>query len=73
MITLVQYVQDHQENIKTVGDGLSVGTLLATIAGILPHIATLFTAIWAILRVYESKTVQDYLKKRRRLRRRRKK
>lgn len=51
-------------------DTASIGVLLASIDGAMPSIAALFTAIWAILRVWEMHTVQKYLRRRRLNRRR---
>lgn len=50
-----------QEQLKSVGDALSLGTVLATIAGFLPAIAALFTIVWTGLRIYESPTIQKWL------------
>lgn len=33
------------------GDAASVGVLLATIEGWLPHIATLLTVVWMVIRI----------------------
>lgn len=49
---------------KNLMDAFSVGTVLATIAGILPSIAALFTVIWTGIRIYETSTVQRLLRKR---------
>lgn len=53
------------ENVKHVGDVLSVFTVLATLATWLPPLGALFTIIWTSIRIWESKTVQNWLKKRR--------
>ena len=58
-------IQHMPEQAKIVGDGVSIGTLLGSIFGGLPHIATLVTIIWGCIRIYETKTVQDWLAKRR--------
>lgn len=50
-----------QENLKSVGDALSVGTVVATLAAWLPPIAALFTIIWTAIRIYETKTFQKFL------------
>ncbi len=42
-------------------DGLSMFTVVATIANWLPAIAALLTIIWTALRIYETKTVQRAL------------
>ena len=53
------------ETVKHVGDAVSVVTVLATLAAWLPPLAALFTIIWSAIRIWESKTVQAFLKKRR--------
>jgi glycerol-3-phosphate acyltransferase PlsY len=52
------------EHTKTLVDTASVATVLGTLAGILPAIAALFTIVWTCIRIYESRTVQDFLKRR---------
>jgi hypothetical protein len=49
------------ETAKTVGDALSIVTVVGTLAEILPAIAALFTIVWTILRIYETNTVQKLL------------
>ena len=51
------------ETAKHVADGLSVVTVLGTLADVLPAVATLFTIIWTGFRIYETRTVQGWLKK----------
>lgn len=51
----------HQEQLKIVGDALSVGTVIATLAAWLPPLAALFTIIWTAIRIYETKTVQKFI------------
>jgi len=58
-------IQQHlSENAKTVGDVLSVSTVVSTLMGWLPAFAALVTIVWTCIRIYETKTVQDWLKKR---------
>ena len=45
-------------------DVASFGVVLGTLAGALPSIAALFTIIWTAIRIYESATVQGWLKRR---------
>lgn len=54
-----------QESLKHVGDALSIGTVVGTIAGYLPAVAAVVTIIWTGIRIYETKTVQNWLKGRR--------
>lgn len=51
------------EQLKAGGDVVSISSLVGVFIDALPHVAALFTAIWAILRVYETKTVQGWLKR----------
>ena len=51
------------ESVKHAVDAVSVATTVATLAGILPAIAALFTIVWTSIRIYESKTVQEYLRR----------
>ena len=51
------------EQVKTFLDWTSISGLLMTLAGWLPNIAALATLIWTAIRIYETKTVQGWLKK----------
>jgi hypothetical protein len=51
------------ESVKHVADAVSVVTVLGTLAEILPAVAALFTIVWTGFRIYETKTVQGWLKK----------
>ena len=51
------------EQIKAAGDVLSIGTVVATIAGWLPAVAALVTILWTGIRIYETRTVQNLLKR----------
>jgi len=51
------------EAIKQGVDAVSIITVVGTLAGILPAIAALFTIVWTGIRIYESKTIQDMLRK----------
>ncbi len=51
------------EGVKHAVDGLSVLTVVGTLAEILPAVAALFTIIWTGFRIYETETVKGWLKK----------
>ena len=51
------------DTMKHIMDGLSVVTVLGTITKMLPAVAAMFTIIWTGIRIYESETVQKFLKK----------
>jgi hypothetical protein len=55
-------VHDHAvEVVKNVVDVVSVLTVLGAMFNYLPDVAALFTLVWTIIRIYESKTVQGWL------------
>ena len=57
---------DHlREPAKHVGDAVSVGVTIATIAQWLPAVAALLTIVWTAIRIYETRTVQRLLHRRR--------
>ena len=51
------------ESVKHAADAVSVVTVLGTLAEILPAVAALFTIVWTGFRIYETDTVQGWLKK----------
>jgi len=53
------------DNLKSLGDTLSLSVVFTTLAGWLPSIAALVSIIWGAIRIYETKTVQSFLGKRR--------
>lgn len=48
---------------KQLIDGLSVVTVLGTLTSMLPSIAAVFTIVWTGIRIYETETVQKFLKR----------
>ena len=54
---------DNHETVKTIGDVLSITTVIGTLAQVLPSIAAGFTIVWTVIRIYETKTVQNFLKR----------
>ena len=52
-----------QETLKTVGDAVSIFTVVGALVEVLPSIAALITIVWTGIRIYETKTVQSLLKK----------
>lgn len=55
---------DPAETAKSVVDAFSVATVIGTIAEILPAIAAIFTIIWTVIRIWETKTVQLIFRRR---------
>ena len=55
--------QHATEGIKHVTDAISIMTVIGTLAQILPALAAIFSIVWSCFRIYETKTVQSWLKK----------
>lgn len=55
--------EPYSDSAKTVGDILSLTTVVGTLMQVLPSIAAIFTIIWTVIRIYETKTVQAFLKR----------
>jgi hypothetical protein len=53
---------DQHDTVKHVADALSIVTVLGTLMQWLPSVAALFTIVWTTIRIYETKTVQRWLK-----------
>lgn len=51
------------ESTKHIADGLSVITVIGTLAEVLPAVAALFTIVWTGFRIYELDTIQKWLGK----------
>jgi ABC-type uncharacterized transport system permease subunit len=51
------------ENIKHAGDISFIAIAIATVAGWLPAIAALVSIIYGSIRIYETKTVQGWIKR----------
>lgn len=51
------------EALKHVVDALSLVTVIGTLVDMLPSIAAVFTIVWTAIRIYETKTVQNWLGK----------
>jgi len=47
---------DNHESAKQIVDALSFGTVIGTMAGVLPSIAAIFTIVWTVIRIYETET-----------------
>ena len=60
---MTKYFEHIDEPTKHLIDGVSVVTVMGTLMSWLPSIAALFTIIWTAIRIYETKTVQGWLKK----------
>lgn len=49
--------------VQTAVDGLSIGTVIASLAGWLPALAAGFTIVWTAIRIYETDTIQKFFKR----------
>ena len=59
---MLDHMKDIFEHVKNYIDAISIGTIIATLAGWLPHLAALLSIVWTVIRIYETKTVQSWLK-----------
>jgi len=48
---------------KHIIDMLSLVTVIGTLIDMLPSVAAVFTIVWTAIRIYETKTVQGWLRK----------
>lgn len=55
--------EPYSDSAKTVGDIISLTTVVGTLMQVLPSIAAIFTIIWTAIRIYETKTVQAFFKR----------
>jgi hypothetical protein len=60
-VELLKMKQESQEIVKTVGDAVSVFTVVGTLVNMLPSIAALITIVWTSIRIYETDTVKDFI------------
>jgi hypothetical protein len=58
---LLKMKQESQEIVKTVGDAVSVFTVVGTLIEMLPSVAALITIVWTSIRIYETDTVKDII------------
>ena len=61
---MIKHFNDINEHTKSVLDWTSLGLAVGTLVQILPAVAALWTIGWYTIRIYETKTVQDWLKAR---------
>jgi hypothetical protein len=52
------------EQVKQLGDAVSILTVVGTLAELLPAIAAVLTIIWTAIRIFETDTVQCMLGRR---------
>lgn len=54
---------DTLEGLKYIVDTVSVITMVGALAQFLPSVAALFTIVWTAIRIYETKTVQSAIRR----------
>ena len=55
---------DHlNETVKHFVDTASIATVVGTLTHMLPSIAALFSIVWSAIRIYETDTIQSWIKK----------
>ena len=55
--------RDLSDSTKHIIDAASIATVLGTLAEMLPSVAALFTIVWTAIRIYETRTIQRLLGK----------
>lgn len=51
---------EHHETLKQAVDAASIVTVIGTLMNALPAIAALASLVWSLIRIWETKTVQDW-------------
>lgn len=52
---------EHHESVKQAVDAASMVTVVGTLMNVLPAIAAVFSIVWSVIRIYETKTVQKWV------------
>jgi hypothetical protein len=60
---LLEKLDAVNEHTKSIIDWTSVGVAFGSLLQILPSIAAALSILWTVIRIYETKTVQNWLKK----------
>ena len=60
---LLEKLDAVNEHTKSVIDWTSVGVAFGSLLQILPSIAAALSILWTVIRIYETKTVQNFIKK----------
>ena len=59
---MIRHFNDINEHTKHLIDGASIATVMGTLMNWLPAVAALFSIVWTSIRIYETRTVQNWLK-----------
>lgn len=62
--SIMDKLNDINEHTKHVIDWTSIGIAFGSLVQILPSIAAALSIVWSVIRIYETKTVQAWLKAR---------
>jgi len=60
---LLEKLDSVNEHTKHVIDWTSIGIAFGSLIQILPSIAAALSILWTVIRIYETKTVQNFIKK----------
>jgi hypothetical protein len=60
---LLEKLDSVNEHTKSVIDWTSIGVAFGSLLQILPSIAAALSIVWTVIRIYETKTVQNFIKK----------
>lgn len=60
---MIKHLQEINDHTKHVMDWTSIGIALGTLVQILPSIAAALSIVWSVIRIYETKTVQGWIKR----------
>ena len=60
---MIKHFNEINDHTKHIIDGASIATVMGTLMNWLPAVAALFSIVWTSIRIYETKTIQGWLKK----------
>lgn len=60
---MLKHFENVNEHTKHVIDWTSIGIAFGTLMQMLPSIAAALSIVWSVIRIYETKTVQAWLKR----------
>lgn len=58
---MINKLHEMHEQTKHLIDWASIATVLGTLMQVLPSLAALFSLVWSLIRIYETKTVQNWI------------
>ena len=60
---IMEFFDNINDHTKHVIDWTSIGIALGSLIKVLPSIAAALSIVWTLIRIYETKTVQGWIKK----------